>query len=529
VYEVGGLPSELGASELPFEYASPMELLRARAILRPQHEALVWRPFEGPRAVWTYSELVSDVESFADELEDLGVTSGDFVCVHATNCPEFVVAWFALNELGAVLVSTNARSTPSELAYYIERSNCRLVISQRCFAETVSEALAAVAREVPALWIDGPEAGPGRVLFHSQKSRPKGPARFPDPFAVAGIQFTSGTTSRPKGVVWTNANYLWGARVSANHEGLTADDRYLVHLPLFHTNSQIYSVMASLWVGATVILLPRFSVRRFWAIAVEERATWSSMIPFSVKALRDEPVPEHSFRSWGNGIHVPRWDDYFKVTTVAWWGMTETISHPIVSDPNVPARPMSMGMPAPEYRVRVVDESGHTVAEGDGLLEVLGTPGLSLMLGYLDDPSATADAYTPDGWLKTGDTVRLHADGWLSFLEREKDMLKVGGENVAALEIELVIGRVEGVREVAVVAKADHMLEQVPVAFVIADQNANAEALSAAIIDQCQVSLASFKQPREVRLVPELPRSTLEKVAKAVLRQWAESPANKAQ
>jgi crotonobetaine/carnitine-CoA ligase len=252
------------------------------------------------------------------------------------------------------------------------------------------------------------------------------------------------------------------------------------------------------------------------------------MIPFSVKALRDEPVPEHNFRSWGNGIHVPRWDDHFNVTTIAWWGMTETISHPIVSDPKVPARPMAMGMPAPEYRVRVIDRSGRAVSEGDGLLEVLGTPGLSLMAGYLDDPSATADAYTADGWLKTGDTVRLHADGWLSFLEREKDMLKVGGENVAALEIELVIGRVRGVREVAVVAKSDRMLEQVPVAFVIADHDADAEVLSAAILEQCRVSLASYKQPREVRIVAELPRSTLEKVAKSVLRQWAESPGGEA-
>jgi crotonobetaine/carnitine-CoA ligase len=176
-----------------------------------------------------------------------------------------------------------------------------------------------------------------------------------------------------------------------------------------------------------------------------------------------------------------------------------------------------MGRASSSYRVRIVDDSGTPLLRpGIGLLEVLGVRGVSVMSGSLEDDEATAAAFTSDGWLRTGDRVELHDDGWFSFIERDKDMLKIGGENVAALEIERVISAVRGVDEVAVVAGPDPMLDEVPVAFVIAA--GDADGLEDDIIETCRTTLADFKVPRLVVVVGELPRSTLNKVAKNKLR-----------
>jgi len=267
--------------------------------------------------------------------------------------------------------------------------------------------------------------------------------------------------------------------------------------------------------------LPRFSRRLFWPAATEERATFASMIPFAVRALLDDPVPDHHFRAWGNGLFVPRWDEYFGVSTLTWWGMTETVSHPVISELGLPARQFAMGLPATEYQVRIIGDDGRALdGEGQGLIEVLGMRGVSVALGYLDDEAANAAAWTENGWLRTGDRVERHEDGWLSFVEREKDMLRVGAENVAAQEVERVVGAVRGVLEVAVVAGPDKMLDEVPVAFVLGTADAP-DDLSQQIMERCRDRLADFKVPRAVFVVDELPRSTLEKVAKNRLREQA--------
>jgi crotonobetaine/carnitine-CoA ligase len=154
-------------------------------------------------------------------------------------------------------------------------------------------------------------------------------------------------------------------------------------------------------------------------------------------------------------------------------------------------------------------------------LRVLGVPGLSLFKEYLNNPKATADSFDEMGWFITGDRVTLHEDGFLSFADRDKDMLKVGGENVGASEIERVILSVGGVREAAVVGRRHEMLDEVPVAFVLPDGDppTASDDLVERVLSACRRHLADFKVPREVRLVDSLPRSTLEKVAKAELRR----------
>jgi len=178
-----------------------------------------------------------------------------------------------------------------------------------------------------------------------------------------------------------------------------------------------------------------------------------------------------------------------------------------------------MGRPAPEYGIFVERDDGTPVEPGEtGHLLVRGIAGLSLFHSYLHNPQATAESYD-EGLFRTGDRVTLHADGFLQFADRDKDMLKVGGENVAASEIERVVMEVPGVREVAVVGKPHPMLDEVPVAFVIPDATGAApDDLQRAILEACRSRLASFKVPEDVRIVPDMPRATIEKVAKAVLR-----------
>jgi crotonobetaine/carnitine-CoA ligase len=307
---------------------------------------------------------------------------------------------------------------------------------------------------------------------------------------------------------------------------LRPDDVHLVHLPLFHTNAQAYSVLATLWAGGTAVVMPRFSASRFWPLSLKHRCTWVSMIPFCIRALMAHEVPaRHHYRLWGAAATQLPTDAHFKVHTLGWWGMTETITHGIVTDLHLPSPPMSIGRPAPEYGIAIVEDDTVPVREaravgpgGSGQLLIRGVRGLSMFSEYLGNARATADSFDADGWFRTGDRVDLLECGSIRFGDRTKDMLKVGGENVAASEIERVIAMVPGVSECAVVARAHRMLDEVPVAFVLPAAGAPDDLLQR-IRDACAAQLADFKRPHELRLVDSLPRSTLEKVAKAELRR----------
>ncbi len=201
--------------------------------------------------------------------------------------------------------------------------------------------------------------------------------------------------------------------------------------------------------------------------------------------------------------------------------MTETITHGIVGRPHLDNRPMSMGRPAPEYEIAVVRDDGSPVDPGEtGSLRIRGIRGLSLFAEYLGNAQATADSFDPDGWFLTGDTVTLHDDGFISFADRDKDMLRVGGENVAASEIERVIATLPLAHEVAVVGRPHPMLDEVPVAYVMVAGGVDKAPPDYAdqVLAACRDKLADFKVPAEVRLVDDFPRSTIEKIAKNTLR-----------
>lgn len=518
---------ELNAHFNPFAGWDVRTFLEIQSKRQGDRTCLIWEPLEGESRRWSYRETVEEIARVGAGLAARGIGAGDRVLVHLDNSPEQLFSWLGCAWIGAIAVTTNTKSSGPELSYFAEQSRARAAITHPKFAELLASSFPT------AEWMaitetdagDKPTCAPSAnesfsALMKDANEAPPGRADCAAPFAV---QFTSGTTSRPKGVLWTHTNALWGGRVSAAHEDLRPDDVHLVYLPMFHTNAQIYSVMASLWVGATIVLQPRFSASRFWPVALRHQCTWSSMVPFVVHALMQQPVPDaHHFRLWGNGVCDIPTDPHFKVRTLGWWGMTETVTHGIVGSPHFADRPMSMGRPAPEYGVEVRREDGTPVQPGEtGDLFIRGVRGLSLFSEYLENPEATAAAFTDDGWMITGDRVTLAEDGWLVFADRSKDMLKVGGENVAASEVERVISALPGVREVAIVGKPHPMLDEVPVAFVrLWTPAADAPPdFADAAIAACRSQLAAFKAPHEVRLVDDFPRATLGKIAKAELRK----------
>ncbi|WP_214403961.1 AMP-binding protein [Pseudonocardia lacus] len=514
----------------PFGGTDVWQLLLTRARTHAGRPFVVWQPFDAGPVTTTFDELAAEAAAVAAGLAARGVRTGDRVLVHLENSPEFVVSWFACAALGAVAVTTNSRSSVDEMAYFAQDSAAVGVITQPRFVDVVAAAAPGLGFAVSTGNDSGvpSDAGGAAEPFAALRGDPDAlPARPTDPLAPCSVQYTSGTTSRPKGVLWTQANALWGARVNAAHETLRRDDRHLVYLPLFHTNALAYSMLASLWVGAAFVLVPKWSTSRFADIVVRHGCTWMSLVGLSTRALvESEPPAGHALRHFGAGVCDLPIDALYGVKTIGWWGMTETISHPVVGDAFVPNRPMSMGRPSTDYEVKVVRPDGELVEPDEtGELKVRGVRGLSLFAEYLNREADTAAAFDAEGWFATGDLVTPHPDGHLTFENRSKDMLKVGAENVSAAEVERVILGVPGVLEAGVVARPDAKLDEVPVAFVTTATDD--PGVLAGVEAACTDLLADFKRPRAVYRVSQLPRSTLAKINKVELRAVATPDADR--
>ena len=496
----------------PFLGMDVWSMLTGRADEHPDRPLLTWESFDDEPQTWTYAQFVDASAAVGAGMQARGIEAGDRVIIHMQNRPEFLFTWFACAAIGAVAVTTNSRSSADELAYFIGNSGARAVVTQPDLEPVVGET------DAPLDWVAVIQTT-GEDGFDALRASPESlRVVAPDPAAPLSIQFTSGTTSRPKGVLWTHANGLWGARVNALHEDLRSTDVHLVYMPLFHTNAMAYSVLASMWVGARFVLLPKWSTSRFWEISQRHGCTWASLMGLSTRAILASDVPEeHSYRLFGAGADLQPLTEKTGVPMVTWWGMTETMTHPIVSDGRGSVHAGTMGRCAPEYEIAVRDPLGVPSGAGEvGELSVRGVRGLSLFAEYWNNPEATASAFDDEGWFSTGDLVRLNDDGTLTFIDRAKDMLKVGAENVAASEIERVVQTVTGPREIAVVGAPHEALDEVPVVFVV-DEEAP-EGLADDILAACSAQLADFKVPRQVLFVTHLPRSTISKVNKVELR-----------
>jgi crotonobetaine/carnitine-CoA ligase len=507
-------------------------LLDQRAEQRGDHTFLVWEPKDGPARTWTYAEFALATREVAAGLSERGIGVGDTVLIHAENCPEAVIAWYAVARLGGIAVTTNTRSVAAELEYFIEVSGAVGAITQPQFASVLGEAGsdlrwviltednsgAAASEDQLAMGFDGFESlrgDPGAV-----------PELEPDPLRPVGILFTSGTTSKPKAVVHTHGNVLWAAKVNPTNIDFNPDDTYLCYLPFFHVNTQGWAIWTVLGAGGTVVLQPKFSASRFWDVIAEHEVTHISLIPFVFKAIGGDPIPAHTVRVGVFGLIMPMLDDWLGMRVMAAYGMTELVGHCIRSSPDETYPDMAMGRVAPGYEWIVINhETGRPAEVGEmGELWIRGVRGISVFLEYLNNPEANDKMFTEDGWCRTGDVVRLEADGNIFYCDRDKDALKVGGENVSAREVEDVCRTVPGIDDIAVVAKSHDMLDMVPVAFVIRNAMAEPEEqMAAAIIDACKGALSDFKVPRAVYFLDEFPTAELGKIAKKDLRDLADT------
>ncbi len=491
----------------------------------PDKTFLIWEPFEGAPNSWTYKEMRESADRFASALVERGISQGDRLLVHMENCPEFMIILFACARIGAVAVTTNTRSVERDIEYYVEKAEITAAITQPAFASLISKTAPDLAFVIVTKDNSGSEqpdfSHSGYVSFESCLSpRPRPPGRSPDASADFLIQFTSGTTSRPKPVVLTHGNFIWGAQMNARNFSVTSDDAALVFSPLFHINAVSYSTMTTLWSGGTIVLQPRLSVSRFWEVSIRNKCTWTFVIPFLIYPLMQRDVPKgHHYKFWMVGGYSTAIRNKFGIRVVCAWGMTETITQGIVTDPHQPPPEGSIGRAAPCYDIEIRDDDGNPVGPGgQGNLFARGVPGVSLFKEYFNDPDATRNAVDEGGWMNTGDMISIDEDGYLFFLGRDKDMLKVGAENVAASEIETVIMKTGLVEECAVVGRKHYMFDEVPVAFVI-PKDGDKDDVESSIIEACKRDLADFKIVREIIFVKDFPRATLNKIVKTKLRE----------
>jgi carnitine-CoA ligase len=498
---------------------------------RGEHPFLIWEPKDERDRTWTYAQFAEETKKVAAGLAGRGVGVGDMVLIHAENCPEAVIAWYACARVGAVAVTTNTRSVAAEVKYFIDHTGCVGAITQPQYAALVAEA----GPDLGWVAVTEDDSGappsadpvPGHEPFSALSADPGSfEARPADPLLPAGILFTSGTTSKPKAVVHTHANALWAAKVNPTNIEMVADDVYLAFLPFFHVNTQSWAIWSTLGVGGTVVLQPKFSSSRLWDVIAKHSVTHISLIPFVIKAAFETGIPEdHTVKVGVFGLIMPVLDQMMGMRVIAAYGMTELVTHCIHSNPFERYPDLAMGKVSPGYEWLIVKEDGTLAEVGEmGELWIRGVRGVSVFLEYFGNAEATDKFFTDDGWGRTGDVVRLLEDGNIVYCDRDKDALKVGGENVSAREVEDAIRTVPGLEDIAVVAKSHDMLDMVPVAFVIkADPNADEAELSSQIIDACRANLADFKVPRAVYFVDEFPTAELGKISKKDLRERADT------
>jgi crotonobetaine/carnitine-CoA ligase len=501
-------------------------VLERHARRTPDAPFLVFEEAPGVVRSLTYAEMDARANRAANLLRAHGIGPGDRFGVQLTNCIEFYDVWFGAAKSGAVMVPTNPLSTADELAYVFGHAGVRLTVTEPDLVDTVRAAHKLLpAGESAGVLVTG--AGTDESYAAALDAQPADPVEAEQvPLGVVGVLYTSGTTSRPKGVLITNANYLYVGQLVAEYLRLRPEDRGLIVLPLFHGNAQYYSTMPALVTGASIALAPRFSASRWSEQATVLGATFASLFAAPIRMIlaqapstydRAHRVRVTMFAQNVTDAQSAEFEERFGLMLAQLYGMTETIAPPTLNPLYGVRRHETIGRPAIGVAVRIVGEDGETDVEpGEaGELLVGGVPGQTLMLGYLDNPEATAEALT-GGWLHTGDNVRMDADGYLHFVDRGKDVIKRAGENVSSGEVERVVNAHPAVFESAAIGIPDEMRDEAIKMFVVL--NEGQEVSEEELIAWSAERLSKFKVPSAVEFVEALPRTSVGKIQKHLLR-----------
>jgi acyl-CoA synthetase (AMP-forming)/AMP-acid ligase II len=489
----------------------------------------------------TYGELVEAARTFAAALVASGVEAGDRVALWSFNSVEWVVAVLGVFEAGAVLVPVNTRFKAAEATDILRRSGARVLVTTTDFLGVdYVEMLDAEGSDLPALEtivaVRGPATGPS-VGWDDFLGRATGDARAEvnrraaalGPDDPSDIMFTSGTTGAPKGVLQTHSRTLVIATDWVAMTGLAAGDRYLMINPYFHMFGLKAGILASVAAGATMYPQAVFDVDDVLARIGAEGITVLPGPPTLYQSILDHPDRDrHDLSSLRIAVtgaaDIPvelirriRAELPFSVVAVG-YGLTEAGTATGTSPDDPPEIvATTVGRPRPGFELRIVDGDGNDLPTGEPG-EIL-LKGASVMSHYLDDEKATAETFTDDGWLRTGDQGVLDESGCLRIVGRSKDMFIVGGFNAYPAEIENLLLRHPDISQVAVIGIPDERMGEVGMAFVVARPGAT--VTSDEVVAWARREMANYKAPRVVEIVDALPLNATGKVVKESLRQRA--------
>lgn len=496
------------------------DLWEELARTRHDHVFLVHEDPDGRVESFTYGQFAARVVRAANLAHALGVQRGERVGVHLNNCPQQLECLFGLALVGAVTVPLHPRNTATECADILRRVGARFVVTEPGVRPDAGYPFG--IRELVA------RAASHHDSYETARDRQpdelveRVPLSCDDP---VGIVFTSGSTAQPKGVVLTHANLLFSGLFVEWQASLTSEDRLLTTMPACHVNFQLNALMPVLTAGATLVAVERYSAHRFWQQVRRHDATVVQSVSTIVRTMLLQPVDpqerDHRVREILYYLPVSdeekeRFEQRFGTRFLNSYGASETLVGVLTDPPVGERRWPSVGQVGPGYEARIAGPDDHAVGAGEqGEIQVRGVPGLSLMLGYFEAPDLTAEAYTADGWFRTGDVGWVDEDGWYFFVDRRTQFIKRGGENVSPSEVEAVLAGHPLVAEAAVIGVPDEVHDEAVKAFVV--PVAGAHLTEQEVRRHCARHLARFKVPTQVEIVPGLPHTSTFKVAKSAL------------
>jgi fatty-acyl-CoA synthase len=473
----------------------------------------------------TYEEMASRVAALAGGLSQRGVGRGDVVALLSYNCPEFLETIFAANYLGAIAMPINWRLAAAEVHYILGHSGARALVCDASLVDLANDAVIGLERQLVRLCVS-PATADGWTPLADLRASSGGVAPVA---AVAGdvhrLMYTSGTTGRPKGVMITHANLAWKNLAHLVEFGFTGSDLGLACGPLYHVGALDLTTTSLIAAGATTIVHRAFEAAAVVDELERSRVTTVWLAPAMVNAIMTLPDIEardlSSLRVVINGgekMPIPLIHRIQRVFPSAWfadaYGLTETVSGDTFLDrDSIVSKLGSVGRPCLYLDLDVWDPAGRPVPTGEQGEIVMRGP--KIFKGYWRDDDATATAFA-GGWFHTGDIGVRDDDGYLYVVDRLKDMIVSGGENIASSEIERVLYEHESVLEVAVVGRKDDRWGEVPVAFVVLREDTT--ATTDELIEHCRGQLARFKVPKEITFLEALPRNPSGKVLKRELR-----------
>jgi fatty-acyl-CoA synthase len=509
------------------------ELLPKAVKLYPNREAIVCGDLR-----MNYRSFASRVWKLCHGLTRLGVKRNDRMAILHENCHVFLEAYFAAAHLGAILVPLNFRLSPRELAMILKDSGCRILIAQAAFAEQVKEIPTLVPGIERILWTQRQELSEEYDLAYEALLEDEGEAPPPELLIhdddVAQLYYTSGTTGRPKGVMLTHKNVKSHALGVIGDIHLTDSDHWFHVAPLFHL-ADAWATFAITWVGGKHVIIPAFDPLKVLELIQEERITLTNLIPTMLNMMINHPrVNEFDYSSMrmmlsGGAPIAPevvrRIIETFKCDYIQTYGMTETSPYLTLSilkhhlkdlgwDKQLEFK-ASTGREFINVSLKVVDEQGREVARDNRQVGEIIVKGDIVTPGYWNMPEETGKAIK-NGWLYTGDLAVVNAEEYVTIVDRKKDMILTGGENVYSTEVENVLYMHPDVLEAAVIGVPDPKWgEAVKACIVLKPGHQSTEA---AIIGFCKEHLAHYKAPKSVDLLEALPRTGSGKIFKKGLR-----------